>query len=81
MERNGKKHARSLRLAATKPTPDAEEAVAITAAIEQFLRDAAPQLKQEKPAQSRWMRQGLLEGVGLCGNRVTNWHDSQPWGR
>jgi hypothetical protein len=81
MQRNGYKQALGLRLAAAKPTPDPEEAVAITAAIERFVGDTQPQQKQEKPAQSRWMRQGFLEGVGLCGSVVTNWQDPHPWGR
>ena len=49
-----------------------EEAAAIAAAIEQFLRDTAPVARQETETISPWTRAGLLEGVGLPA-------DSPPW--
>jgi hypothetical protein len=50
-----------------------EEAAAIAAAIEQFLRDTAPAPRQEEAATiSPWTRAGLLEGVGLPA-------DAPPW--
>lgn len=47
--------------------PDAaspEEAAAIAAALEQFLRDTAPAPARERPRQSPWLRAALLEGTG-----------------
>jgi hypothetical protein len=41
-----------------------EEAAAIAAAIEQFMRDTAPAPSTEPPAMSPWLRAGLLEGTG-----------------
>ena len=40
-----------------------EEAAAIAAAIEQFMRDTAPPPAQPEPALSPWLRAGLLEGT------------------
>jgi hypothetical protein len=49
-----------------------EEAAAIAAAIEQFLRDTAPAPQPEPTGMSPWLRAGLLEGVGLSA-------DAPPW--
>ena len=42
-----------------------EEAAAIAAAIEQFLRDTAPAPQPAGPTESPWLRAALREGVGL----------------
>jgi len=44
-----------------------EEAAAIAAAIEQFLRDTAPAPEPAGPATSPWLQAALREGVGLPG--------------
>lgn len=49
-----------------------EEAAAIAAAIEQFLRDTAPPPHQETEEISAWLKAGLLEGVGIPA-------DPAPW--
>jgi hypothetical protein len=49
-----------------------EEAAAISAAIEQFLRDTAPPPQVESPGMNPWLRAGLMEGIGLPA-------DSTPW--
>jgi hypothetical protein len=49
-----------------------EEAAAIAAAIEQFLRDTAPAPREEAVEVSRWVKAGLMEGVGLPA-------DAAPW--
>lgn len=56
-------------------TPGAtpEEAVAVVAAIEQFLRDFAPPAATEEPAMSGWQRAALLEGVGLRSDADHPW--------
>jgi hypothetical protein len=41
-----------------------EEAAAIAAAIEQFMRDTAPAPATAERTQSPWLRAGLLEGTG-----------------
>jgi hypothetical protein len=40
-----------------------EEAAAIAAAIEQFIRDTAPPPAEPEPRLSPWLRAGLLEGT------------------
>ena len=46
----------------------AEEAAAVIAAIEQFLRDTAPPPVEAAPRVSRWVETALREGV-----------DREPW--
>ena len=41
----------------------AEEAAAVIAAIEQFMRDTAPPVAPEPAGPSPWVRAALLEGV------------------
>ncbi len=53
-----------------------EEAAAVVAAIEQFLRDTAPAPAPAEPARMNpWLRAGLFENVGLDPNGPS------PWGR
>ena len=40
-----------------------EEAAAVIAAIERFMRDTAPPVAPEPPKPSPWVRTALLEGV------------------
>ena len=61
-----------LELRGSSATP--EEAAAIAAAIEQFLRDTAPPPAPDGPAMSGWQRAALLEGVGLPGDAPGPWH-------
>jgi hypothetical protein len=57
-----------------------EEAAAIAAAIEQFLRDTAPPPAGEGPAPSPWLRAGLLEGTKRGPAGRSPWGDAAPWG-
>ena len=50
-----------LELRGSSATP--EEAAAVMAAVEQFLRDTTPPPAPEDPQPSPWARAGLLEGV------------------
>jgi hypothetical protein len=50
-----------------------EEAAAIAAAIEQFLRDTAPAPEPAGPAISPWLEAGLLEGTGRESGRGAPW--------
>jgi hypothetical protein len=62
-------------------TASPEEAAAIAAAIEQFLRDTTPAPAAPPPAMSPWLRAGLFEGAGLDPANHSPWGDAQPWGR
>jgi len=65
-----------MRQAAASP----EEAAAIAAAIEQFLRDTAP--APAPPAGvNPWLRAGLYENAGLDPAGPPPWGDPVPWGR
>jgi hypothetical protein len=70
--RNGKHAPPRPRIAITHSAATPEEAAAIAAAIEQFLRDTAPAPRHETETVSPWLRAGLLEGVGLPA-------DAPPW--
>jgi hypothetical protein len=51
-----------------------EEAAAVVAAIEQFLRDTAPAPSAAPAPMNPWLRAGLFENVGLQPG------DRSPWG-
>lgn len=55
------------------PGASPEEAAAVVAAIEQFLRDFAPPAVSEEPALPAWHRAALLEGVGLRSDADHPW--------
>ena len=63
MSRNGKQHPPRPRIE-VEGTASPEEAAAIAAAIEQFLRDTAPPPAPDGPTINPWLRAGLLEGTG-----------------
>ncbi len=66
----------------TSANASPEEAAAIAAAIEGFLRDTAPAPSAPAgPALSPWARAGLFEGVGLDPAGPSPWGDPEPWGR
>jgi hypothetical protein len=50
-----------------------EEAAAVVAAIEQFLRDTAPAPQAAAPAMNPWLRAGIYENAGLQAE------DRSPW--
>jgi len=56
----------------THSSASPEEAAAIAAAIEQFLRDTAPPAQAETTEMNPWLRAGLIEGIGLPA-------DATPW--
>jgi hypothetical protein len=61
MGRNGKQSPARPRIEVRQPASP-EEAAAIAAAIEQFMRDTAPPRAAEKPA-GGWVRAARLEAV------------------
>jgi hypothetical protein len=71
MARNGKKRPARPRIEVRQSSATPEEAAAIAAAIEQFLRDTAPPPAADGPAMSPWLEAGLLESTGA----------PQLWGR
>ena len=58
-----------------------EEAAAIAAAIEQFLRDTAPPPASPAAETNPWLRAGLFENAGLDPAGPSPWGDPEPWGR
>ena len=58
-----------------------EEAAAIAAAIEEFLRDTAPApAPSGGSALSGWARAATFEAVGLPAECPSPWGDTEPWG-
>lgn len=74
MARNGQQHPARPRIEVRQAAASPEEAAAISAAIEQFLRDTAPPPGDSGPAVSPWTRAGLFEATGRCAG------DREPWG-
>jgi hypothetical protein len=73
MGRNGKHAPPRPRIEVKQSVAGPEEAAAIAAAIEQFLRDTAPAPSTESEQMDPWLRAGLFEGVGLDPD------DPSPW--
>ena len=81
MGRNGKHAPPRPRIEVRQSVAGPEEAAAIAAAIEQFLRDTAPAPSAGGEPRDPWLRAGLFEGVGLPGDAPTPWGDHHVWGR
>ena len=80
MAQNGKRNPPRPRIEVRQSSASPEEAAAITAAIEQFLRDTAP-APAAGPELDRWTRAGLFENAGLDPFGPSPWGDPEPWGR
>lgn len=80
MARNGKRRPSRPRIEVRQAGASPEEAAAIAAAIEQFLRDTAPAPPAAGTATSRWLRAGLFEGAGLEAVAPSPWGDPERWG-
>jgi hypothetical protein len=63
------------------PVASEQEAAAVMAAVEQFLRDTAPPLQEAKPPHNPWHRAALLEQTGREPDAPSAWGDPHPWGR
>ncbi|MFL5887026.1 MAG: hypothetical protein ACJ77M_18305 [Thermoleophilaceae bacterium] len=81
MTRNGKHHPPRPRIELRQSPATPEEAAAIAAAIEQFLRDTAPAPAEPGPSMSPWLRAGLFANAGLDPAGPSPWGDPEPWGR
>jgi hypothetical protein len=73
MSRNGSHHPPRPRIEVRTGAATPEEAAAIAAAIEQFLRDTAPAPAPERDEVNPWVRAALFEGVGYPADAP------QPW--
>ena len=81
MSRNGKQQPARPRIEVQQANASPEEAAAIAAAIEQFLRDTTPPPGAAEPPVNPWQRAGLFEGTGHGAAAATPWGDSEAWGR
>jgi hypothetical protein len=62
------------------PSASPEEAAAVVAALERFMRDTAPTPAPVEPKANPWQRTALLEGVDRDAAGLTPWGDGMPWG-
>jgi hypothetical protein len=69
------------RLTIVAPAASPEEAAAVVAALERFMRETAPAPIAAAPAVDRWTRTALLEGVRRDEDTPAAWGDPHPWGR
>ena len=69
----------SRRLEIVAPSASPEEAAAVVAALERFLRETTPVVAAEPPRMSPWQRAALLEGVGREPDEPSPWGDPHPW--
>ena len=70
MGRNGKHAPPRPRIEMRQTAASPEEAAAVVAAIEQFLRDTAPPPQPVSTGMNPWLRAGLFENVGLADERA-----------
>lgn len=67
-----------LRIVAPSASPD--EAAAVVAALERFMRDYAPPPAPVQERQNPWLRAALLEQTGREPDAPSAWGDPHPWG-
>ena len=80
MGRNGKRRPARPRIE-VRQSASPEEAAAIAAAIEQFMRDTAPPPSRAGgPAMSPWLRAGLYAGTGRDPAGPSAWGEPERWG-
>ena len=79
MSRNGKQRPPRPRIEVRQAAASPEEAAAIAAAIEQFLRDTAPP-PAPSGGMSPWLRAGLYEGTGGDPAGASPWGEGRSWG-
>jgi hypothetical protein len=61
------------------PTASPEEAAAVVAALEQFMRDTVPPPVPAGPVRNPWARAALLEATGREPDEPSPWGDPYPW--
>jgi hypothetical protein len=62
------------------PSASPEEAAAVVAALERFMRETAPPPIPAGPARNPWARAALLEATGREPDGPSAWGDPHPWG-
>jgi hypothetical protein len=62
------------------PSASPEEAAAVVAALERFMRETAPPPAPAAPPHNPWQRAALLEGVDRDVAHPASWGDGVPWG-
>jgi hypothetical protein len=67
-----------LRIVAPSASPD--EAAAVVAALERFMRDHAAPPAPPAARQNPWLRAALLEQTGREPDGPSPWGDPHPWG-
>lgn len=72
---------RRAQLRITAPSASPEEAAAVVAALERFLRDTAPPAAPTPARPNPWLRAALLEATGRAPDAPTPWGDPHPWGQ
>jgi hypothetical protein len=77
--RNGKQSPARPRIEVRQPASP-EEAAAIAAAIEQFIRDTAPAPAAPGRRMSPWLRAGLYAGTGRDPAGPSPWGEPERWG-
>ena len=80
MSRNGQQRPARPRIELSGGSASPEEAAAIAAAIEQFLRDTAPPPGDVEARVNPWLRAGLLEGAKRRVAGRSPWGDPEAWG-
>ncbi len=81
MSGNGHRTPRRPRIELQGASATPEEAAAIAASIEQFLRDTAPAPEPAVQNMDPWLRAGLYEGTGRDPGARSPWGEEEPWGR
>lgn len=81
MTRNGQQHPPRPRIEIAHGPASPQEAAAISAAIEQFLRDTAPPPAAPPRRMNPWLRAALYENARLDPSNANPWGDGEPWGR
>ncbi len=71
---------RRARLELVTPAASPEEAAAVIAAVERFLRDTAPPPAPPRTAPSGWVRAARHEAVGLAPDDPSPWGPPPAWG-
>jgi hypothetical protein len=64
---------RRAELTIVAPNASPEEAAAVIAAVQRFIRDTAPALASAPPARNPWQQAALLEGIDRAPREPLPW--------
>lgn len=64
---------RRLKLTIVAPDPSAEEAAAVVAALEQFMRTSSPSAAEQEAVRSAWLDAALADGVARQPEAAPPW--------